>query len=450
MTWTSRLLSRLDAVVLLTVYLVLLLTIPSRLVFLPLGGAGSPANMFGLVLFGIWLLFRVQRHDGRPHQTVRSAFFVMVCCFAVAYVVGMTRPISSDEASTSMLSLVLVFGWAGILLVSNDLVPDQESLRRVLHRMVFGGGCLGVLGIVQFLTGHAIVDHLWIPGLSFNTDQSLASILQRGGLNRPSGTAIHPIEFGAVITMLLPIALTVALTDRTRSRLRVWFPVAMMAFAAVLCISRSALLSGGISLVVLALNWAPKVRRRAAVVAVCFVGLVALAVPGLIGTFVGLFSSIDHGDTSAASRTNSLPIALAFVQRSPLFGRGFGTFLPEIHILDNAYLGLAIEVGLVGLLSFLVLVVTAIRASQLARRLAPTAEARDLSHALTASIVAGATGLALYDGLGFPMGAAMIFLLLGLAGAARRIALADTASPDATSGAESGADLGHRRAGSVP
>ena len=50
----------------------------------------------------------------------------------------------------------------------------------------------------------------------------------------------------------------------------------------------------------------------------------------------------------------SYAIAGEFIGRAPIFGRGFSTFLPSYRILDNQYLGLLIETGIVGLVAFLV------------------------------------------------------------------------------------------------
>ena len=79
-----------------------------------------------------------------------------------------------------------------------------------------------------------------------------------------------------------------------------------------------------------------------------------MAVPGLLGTLTGLFTGIS-GDSSAQSRTDSYALAAAFISRRPIFGRGFLTFLPSYRILDNQYLGLAIETGVVGVATLLFL-----------------------------------------------------------------------------------------------
>ena len=72
-----------------------------------------------------------------------------------------------------------------------------------------------------------------------------------------------------------------------------------------------------------------------------------------------LFTGISQDD-SARSRTDSYALAFDFIQQRPFFGRGFSTFLPTYRIIDNQYLGLLIETGVVGLLAFISLLVTAL------------------------------------------------------------------------------------------
>lgn len=424
MTRLSGLLRHFDASWLLTVYLVLLLLVPSRLVFSPLGGVGSPQELWGLLLLGLWGLFLLQRKRplARGRQPVRLAYFLVLASFSASFVVAMSRPIDPAESSTALQALIQLFSWGGVLLFTADLVRRQRDLETILRRIVFLGGVLATLAIAQFITGNLIVDRIWFPGLTANADQTLGAIGARGGLNRPSATAIHPIEFGAVITMILPLAVTFAMHDRARNSLRRWSPVLLIAFATFMSVSRSALLSGGVAMLVLWVSWPWSYRRRALGAVVAFLAVIALIIPGMLRTLFDLFSSIGT-DSSAASRTSSYPIAIEFITRSPVFGRGFGTFLPSLHIFDNAFLGMMVEVGLLGLVLVLVLLLTGMASGQKARRVAPGPRARALGHALTASIAAGSVGLALYDGFGFPMGAAMIFLFLGFVGAARRLAI---------------------------
>lgn len=411
---------RADAVSALTVLLVLLMGLPSALTFAPLGGAGAPALVLGLGCFGWWAYHQVQRSQSVPAgpQPVRTACLVVVACFLTSYIVAMCRAIDPTESSTADIGVVSLFSWAGVLLLSNDGIPSRDRFFVLVRRLVVAGGAVATLGVLQFITGQAWVDRISIPGLSVNT--ALTGVLERSGFNRPAGTSIHPIEFGAVITMILPIAINLAITDRTRGVCRRWFPVLAIALAVVLSISRSAIVSAIVGLVVAAVAWTPAIRRRAAVVITGFMGLVCLTIPGLLGTLTGLFTGIG-GDSSAQSRTGSYAIAAEFIERAPIFGRGFSTFLPKYRILDNQYLGLMIEVGFMGLAAVLGLFAAAAVCARRMRVRADDAPTQQLGQGLAASVAAGATGLAFYDGFGFPMATGVLFLVLGLSGAGLRL-----------------------------
>ena len=71
---------RIDAVTVLSFYLLLLMVLPADLVFAPVGAAGGPATLFGLLVFllylGLWLRPGTYLDRGRqpaqalegPHQ----------------------------------------------------------------------------------------------------------------------------------------------------------------------------------------------------------------------------------------------------------------------------------------------------------------------------------------------------------------------------------------------
>ena len=96
-----------------------------------------------------------------------------------------------------------------------------------------------------------------------------------------------------------------------------------------------------------------------------------------------------------------------------MLGRGFGTFLPKYWILDNGYLGLLIEGGILAIAGLLTLIVVAAIAARRARRAAVDDFDRALAQALVAAIAAGACGLAFFDTFGFPQTAGCFFLFIG-------------------------------------
>ena len=115
-------------------------------------------------------------------------------------------------------------------------------------------------------------------------------------------------------------------------------------------VSRSAVIGAAVGVAVLLVVLPIAIVRRLLLAAAAFVTLVFLTVPGMLGSMVGLFSSAE-GDPSISSRTDSYALAWTFFERSPLFGRGFATFIPRYRIFDNQYLLSLIEVGAIGFLA---------------------------------------------------------------------------------------------------
>ena len=412
-----------DATSVLSVYVVLLLAIPSVMVVAPLGSAGSPSTIMAVGILFWWLWFHVHRNGflSEVFQPVKAAMLGWLLIMFMVYVHAMAGPIPTDEISPADSGMLRLVGMGGIMLVANDGILSLERHRTVVRRLVIGVGAIAILGVVQYSTKQLYIDRIQIPGLTAGTAEW--SLAQRDGLARPSGTSTHPIEYGVVLTMVLPLAIVYAMRSPTRRWLYRML-LGAITFAVVLSISRSALLCAVVGFVILAASWPPVLRLRALGFAAAIGVAVYVLSPGVLGTLGNLFVGASD-DPSIASRTGSFDLAGEFIAASPVLGRGFGTFLPRYWILDNGYLGLVIEGGILGFVGLLFVVLTAIWAARQARRIARSSFDRELAQALVASIAAGACGLAFFDTFAFPQSAGTFFLLLGLAGATLRLNISD-------------------------
>ena len=242
----------------------------------------------------------------------------------------------------------------------------------------------------------------------------------RNGLVRPASTALHPIEFGVTLATLLPICVHVATFHVSRSGFRRWFPVVALAIALPITISRSAVIGVAIVFLTLVPSWPPVKRMVATVLGLAVSVVVFATLPGVLGTLRELFFGIGD-DSSAQSRTDSYGLALHFIEQSPWFGRGFGTFLPKYRILDNQYLLLTIEAGVVGLVAVLGLFVTTLVVLRMVRHRSDNERTRDLAQSLFASIACASVSYALFDGFSFPLFSGVVFLVLGLSMALWRL-----------------------------
>ncbi|WP_154674308.1 O-antigen ligase family protein [Nakamurella lactea] len=415
----------------LTVYVVLLLAIPSAMRLAPLGSAGAPSTVMAIGALFWWVWFHLHRNwrlfDG--FQPVKMAILAWLISMFVVYAHAMSSPMSGDEISPADNGMLKLVGLSGIALIANDGIVSLERHRTVIRRLVIGVGLVAILGLLQYSTKQLFIDRIQIPGLT--SGASGLTLAERSGLTRPSGTSTHPIEYGVVLTMVLPLCVAYAMhAPRRRWLYRV--VLGAVALAVVLSISRSALLCAAVGLIVLGSSWSAAARLKALAFAGATAVVVYLSSPGVLGTLTNLFTGASD-DPSIASRTGSFDVAGQFISRSPWLGRGFGTFLPKYWILDNGYLGLLIEGGVLGFGGLLIVIGSAIWVARQARKAARSDFDRELSQALVASVAAGACGLAFFDTFAFPQSAGTFFLLIGLAGASLRLQLADRSGTSATS-----------------
>jgi O-antigen ligase len=237
--------------------------------------------------------------------------------------------------------------------------------------------------------------------------------------------------------MLLPLAVYLAVYDVERSERRRWATVGLIALAIPTSVSRSAIVSVGLALSVLVVLM--PVRQRLVALFTVPLGLVAvfMSAPGVIGTLTSFFTA-GTSDPSVATRVTDYPLVEAFVQKAPFFGRGGGTYIADnaIDILDNQFLKTAIELGLVGVIALTAFLVVPVIVALGARRRSGDPELRLLCAALAGAALAGTACSFTFDSLSFPMFANVEALVIGLIGAAWRLAVA--ARPSTTARADAG------------
>jgi len=240
-----------------------------------------------------WLVMRIIASPVPPmRQPVRITAVIFAAAVLASYVAASTRVIAPAEQRAADMGLLSILAWMGILFVTTDGPVNRKELDILLRRLCIGGAALATFGLIQFVTKQSFTNYLHVPGLTVSAD--ISDINSRGGLARPAGTALHPIEFGAVLTTILPIALHYALTDKHRGLIARWYPVAAIAVAVPISISRSAIVSAIVVLCFLLPTWSPALRRRSIVALATLSIFLYAASPGLVRTLTSLFSGISN------------------------------------------------------------------------------------------------------------------------------------------------------------
>lgn len=409
-----------DATALLSGYLGLAFFIPSNLTLPGMGGVGTPANVFALLcLFwylATWLTGRIRPAPGTRQP--RVVMWLLAVSVLASYLGNATRGSTHKEVLGADRGLIGLLVWVSIVVLVSAGVQDRARLDVLLRRAVVMGSVVAAIGYYDFFTATNIAEHISIPGLQSSVAQ--ITTLDRGAFTRPRSTTAQPLEFGGMLALMLPFAVQQAF-DPVRahlSRRRRWGPVVLMGGALPLTVSRTSIIGALIVVLVMVPRWKPQRRWTAIGLLLGSVACFKVAVPGLIGTITTLFSSfLSNSDSSTQARTVKYSAIVPYLEERPLFGRGLGTFTPDLYFFtDNQYMLTLAEMGLLGLLALLVLFLTGIHQGGAIRRLAADESERELGQAFFASALVALVSSATFDALSFPMFAGMFFLTIAAGG----------------------------------
>lgn len=413
---------RVDGATLGCFFALSLTIIPARLIFKGLPLALTPAMLIGLFMGVLWFCAQMVDTLGvaKGRNAVRTSMFLFALSQVATFGYSTYSWLPNDELKATDRTFITMMAFVCVGIAVCDGVRGLARIDQVLKFLVSGATFMAIVGILQFLIAFDLTQYLMFPGLKLAGEISF--VLDRAGFRRPAGTAEHPIEFGVVCAMAVPLALHYSFRamDYGGKHWRWWTCTAILGLAATQSLSRSAIL--GLSLAGLILiPHLPKGRRWKAVVAVLgFVAVLRVAVPGLVGTLIALFTNIGI-DPSIDSRERGIDRAGQEIAEHLWLGRGLGTFLPTKYgYLDNQYLGTMVMAGMVGLAALIFLFLAAGYAAMRARMTSDDPKVRDLGVTLAASLSVPAVSAATFDLLAFSVATGFAFLLMGASGALLR------------------------------
>ncbi len=307
-----------------------------------------------------------------------------------------------------------------------SVVRRARDIEFIVQLLAGGGAVVAFFAIIESRTGYNIFNHLSsvIPFLHLN-EAAVPVLGDRGGRLRVFASAQHAIALGALFATLLPLAIYRA---RSRGLWQWWIAAMLLVLGALATSSRTAVVMLGVEgLVFLLLRPVEMKRLWPALIPALLV--IHFAIPGALGTVRGSFFprggliSEQQSPRVGSGRLATLgPVLHSEYYKNPLVGEGFGTRItkatdlvpvPNGPILDDEWLGILVETGLIGALSLVWMFIRIIR------RLGSEAK-RDLSSrgwllvSLTAGIAAFAASMFFYDAFSFIQITFMLFIFLGL------------------------------------
>lgn len=242
------------------------------------------------------------------------------------------------------------------------VVDTVGKLRRIAWTLVLCSAPVALAGLVQYHRGELVA------GDDFQRIAGYASPLA----NNPNDTAL-------LMNQVIPFGL--ALLQSARSRLArgvVMALLVLMGAAIFITLSRGGL----ITFVVLMLIYVPRlVRRRGRGPVIGLLLVAVLGLPLLPSSFWDRMGTIGFADaekagTSSQIRQEAAVLAIELAVRNPITGVGIGQDPVAINGLQpriwtgahNAYLQYVVDLGVPGLVLFLMLLIGCVRAASMVRR----------------------------------------------------------------------------------
>jgi O-antigen ligase len=257
------------------------------------------------------------------------------------------------------------------------LINERLDIERVLKGIIYGAMVVAVLGAFQFLG-----DSVGLP--------NSVTLLKEGydsstfGFARVQGASQEPLYFANYIFIPLLILVVLLIDGKLREVLPKWLGILLIVLLGlnfVLAISRGAFLAAGaIGLILIITKYKKLLTLKVIIPAAGILMVVATGVylgllrsePRAIDEFVGhLFVNDRVVGESVVSRLNAIDKAKELFLANPIFGVGIGNYGPSTQhefdadgkpiggwfIVNNEYLELLAEVGILGFLIFVTLII---------------------------------------------------------------------------------------------
>ncbi|MCL2748360.1 MAG: O-antigen ligase family protein, partial [Oscillospiraceae bacterium] len=259
----------------------------------------------------------------------------------------------------SPLFSIAISGWRAVyeyilwFFVVVRLARTRRAVRLCYVIFVLMGAALGLHAIFQYIAGVPIPAH-WV------------SIYEAGLRTRAFSIVGSPNILGCLMVMLAPMAAGLSYTmTGLRRRALCWAGVVVMCLGCVFTFSRGAWVGLLVAVLVFSL-----LRDRRLLILGALAAVVALSIPQIWNRFSFIFTSAFERNNTSGGRSERWAYGLDLLERTnPVFGFGLGRFGGAVAMqnqtgsiryfyLDNYYLKILVEMGYVGLVSYLFLLLS--------------------------------------------------------------------------------------------
>lgn len=365
-----------------------------RLGALDIGGTTiRPSNIIAIVLICVWVVKNIVHKSFplRPHPLlIPLGLFIGANLFAL---------VNAPNVQRSIVVLLFTLFTISVAMVLPQMITTKKQLQLVISTLLLSMALVCLFGIYQFLGDFAgLSTHL--TGLR---EQYTKAIL---GFPRVQSTALEPLYFANYLLLPLGIAITLFLSKS--SKINVWHLVSIALLGSlnlILTVSRGGYIAFAVMVGILFLVYIRQVLQPrtimiggASIIIVVLLAIRFLNVGDQLQNFLYHVTNLFDG-ASYVERVDTVDEAMTIWREHPLFGIGPGSFGPYVsyhplivpgdgyQIVNNEYIELLAETGLIGLALYCVIILVIIIRSIKAYRQANDPYHKALLVGLTAAYI---------------------------------------------------------------
>jgi hypothetical protein len=306
-------------------------------------------------LFGLWIISMSTLVGPRRlgHGPVHRAIAIFGLIAFISIVLNFTTLERLGESQMAVKKMALLFSYGFFFVIASSAIRPTEVPRFVKLMVVLA--TITALGlIIEYRMGYnAFYDlskHV-LPGVTPPEDLGTYDSIGRKTIVGPT---THPLAAAMMLSLVLPFALVGALSSpERRSRALYGLAAALMLGGAMATQRKTAFVVPSIAIVALTC-YRPRMMVKLAPLCVVVFVMIHVAAPGALGGVVQLKPSAFTGVLTTQDRVNDYDAIVPEIVEHPLIGRGYESYdQKRYRILDNQYLTLIVNVGMLGVLGYL-------------------------------------------------------------------------------------------------
>jgi hypothetical protein len=369
-------------------------------------GIPLPVDRWPLAaMTGLWLVALMVDGRLRPHVELGPIHAALAAFFVVSVAtlwlnIGLLTNLNELHLATKKLTALVAYSVFFVVAVS---ILRPGELQRFVKLTIGLSVLTALAAVIEYRSDYNVFYDLGVhfyPGIVVPEDLHGVDYVGRQTTYGPTDT---PLELSTQLAMAAPLAVVGALeaTDRL-ARARYGLALGIILAGIFATERKTGIITGAVGAAVL-LAYRPVYFRRVIKLGLVLAVVLHLLAPGAMGS-IRVQLSPDHlfGTLSNRDRASDYGAVTPDVLKRPAFGRGYASYEPyKYRILDNEWLGLLIQTGIVGVAAFAALLATALATAHgTIRARAPGVSS--IALACSCAVAGFIASAALFDSLAFP------------------------------------------------